>query len=84
MATHSSILAWESHGQRSLVGYHPCYGVAEELEITATKQEKKNRNLLLLTNLLLFKGDFLVLVPKTQNMNCVKSRKACMSSAMNL
>ena len=21
MATHSSILAWESHGQRSLVGY---------------------------------------------------------------
>ena len=23
-ATHSSILAWESHGQRSLVGYSPC------------------------------------------------------------
>ena len=23
MATHSSILAWESHGQRSLVGYSP-------------------------------------------------------------
>jgi len=21
--THSSILAWKSHGQRSLVGYHP-------------------------------------------------------------
>ena len=34
MATHSSILAWESHGQRSLAGYHPCHGVAEELEIT--------------------------------------------------
>ena len=23
MATHSSILAWEIHGQRSLVGYSP-------------------------------------------------------------
>ena len=23
MATHCSILAWESHGQRSLVGYSP-------------------------------------------------------------
>ena len=23
MATYSSILAWESHGQRSLVGYSP-------------------------------------------------------------
>ena len=22
-ATHSSILAWESHGQRSLMGYNP-------------------------------------------------------------
>ena len=24
MATHSSILAWKSHGQRSLVGYGVC------------------------------------------------------------
>ena len=23
MATHSSMLAWELHGQRSLVGYNP-------------------------------------------------------------
>ena len=23
MATHSSILAWKSHGQRSLMGYSP-------------------------------------------------------------
>ena len=23
MATHSNILAWEIHGQRSLVGYYP-------------------------------------------------------------
>ena len=23
MATHSSILAWKNHGQRSLVGYSP-------------------------------------------------------------
>ena len=28
MATHSSILAWESHGQRSLAGYSP-YGHKE-------------------------------------------------------
>ena len=27
MATHSSILAWKSHGQRSLAGYS--YGVAK-------------------------------------------------------
>ena len=24
IATHSSILAWKSHGQRSLAGYSPC------------------------------------------------------------
>ena len=23
MATHSSVLAWRPHGQKSLVGYHP-------------------------------------------------------------
>ena len=33
MATHCSILAWESHGQRSLVGYSPC-GSKEELDMT--------------------------------------------------
>ena len=32
MATYSSILAWKSHGQRSLVGYSP-WG-HKELEIT--------------------------------------------------
>ena len=26
MATHSSILAWKIHGQRTLVGYHPLCG----------------------------------------------------------
>ena len=26
MATHSSILAWEIHGQGSLAGYSPCGG----------------------------------------------------------
>ena len=37
MATHSSILAGESHGQRSLVGYNPwgCKRVSHDL---ATKQ----------------------------------------------
>ena len=32
MATHSSILAWESHEQRSLVGYSPW--VAKEWDVT--------------------------------------------------
>ena len=32
MATHSSILAWKSHGQRSLVGYSP--EGHKELDIT--------------------------------------------------
>ena len=31
MATHSGILAWRSHGQRSLVGYSPWgYGVGHD------------------------------------------------------
>ena len=32
MATHSCILAWRVHGQRSLVGYHPWDG--KELDMT--------------------------------------------------
>ena len=32
MATHSTILAGESHGQRSLAGYSPCGG--KELDTT--------------------------------------------------
>ena len=32
MATHSSILAWETHGQRSLVGHSP--GGHEESDVT--------------------------------------------------
>jgi len=32
MATHSSILAWEIHGQRILVGYSP--GGSEESDMT--------------------------------------------------
>ena len=37
MATHSSILAWKIHGQRSLAGYSP-WGL-KELDI-ATKQQQ--------------------------------------------
>ena len=32
MATHSSILAWETHGQRGLVGYG--HGVVKDLDMT--------------------------------------------------
>ena len=38
MATHCSILAWKSHGQRSLVGYSPC-GHKRLRHDLATKQQ---------------------------------------------
>ena len=40
MATHSNILAWEIHGQRSLAGYSPwsCKRIGHNL---ATKQQLK-------------------------------------------
>ena len=43
MAAHSSILAWEIHGQRSLVGYSPrgCKRVGHDL---ATKKQQKIPN----------------------------------------
>ena len=31
MATHSSILAWKIHGQRTLVGYHPLCGKESDM-----------------------------------------------------
>ena len=38
IATHSSILAWKSHGQRSLVGYSP-QGCKRDGHDLATKQQ---------------------------------------------
>ena len=40
MATHSSILAWESHGQRSLVGYSP-WAQKRVRHNWATKQQQQ-------------------------------------------
>ena len=40
MATHSSILAWKSHGQRSLVGYRP-WGRKRIGHDLVTKQQQK-------------------------------------------
>ena len=40
MATHSSILAWKSHGQRSQVGYSP-WGHKRVKHDLATKQEQQ-------------------------------------------
>ena len=37
VSTHSSILAWETHGQRSLVGYSP----GDRKELDMTEQLKK-------------------------------------------
>ena len=34
MAMQPRILAWKSHGQRSLEGYSPVHGVAKELDMT--------------------------------------------------
>ena len=36
MTTHSSILAWESHGQRSLAGYSPLG--CKELDLTVSTE----------------------------------------------
>ena len=40
MATHSSILAWESHGQKSLVGHSP-WG-PKELDMTKQLTHRQN------------------------------------------
>ena len=40
MATHFSILAWESHGQRSLLA--TVHGVATELDMTEQLNNNKN------------------------------------------
>ena len=37
IASHSSILAWKTHGQRTLVGYSPVCG--KELDTTEHKTE---------------------------------------------
>ena len=43
MATHSSILAWEIHGQRILVGYSP--GDGEESDATEQLSMQKEAQL---------------------------------------
>ena len=40
MATHSSILAWESHGQRSLEGYSP-WGHKESDNLVTNKKPRQ-------------------------------------------
>ena len=42
MATHSSILAWEIHGQKSLVGYSP-WGLRRVRYNLATKQQQQEK-----------------------------------------
>ena len=42
MATHSSILAWKSHGQRSLAGYSPCS--RKEMDTTEPQTHTHNRS----------------------------------------
>ena len=42
MATHSSILAWESHGQRSMAGYSP-WG-PKELDTTERLSTAQHNN----------------------------------------
>ena len=44
MATHSSILAWESHGERSLVGYGP-QGLKESQRVDVTESTEDTRTL---------------------------------------
>ena len=42
MATHSNILAWEIHGQKSLVGYSP-WGLRRVRYNLATKQQQQEK-----------------------------------------
>ena len=42
MATHSSILAWKSHGQRRLLGYSPWY--RKESDTTWQLNNNNNNN----------------------------------------
>ena len=44
MATHSSILAWKSHGQRSLVGYSP-WGLKESYMTEVTYNTHTNTHI---------------------------------------
>ena len=41
MAVHSSILAWRTHGRRSLVGYSPQGGKESDTTLGGVKREKK-------------------------------------------
>ena len=41
MATHSSILAWESQGQRSLVGYMQSMGSQSWMRLSTHKKRKQ-------------------------------------------
>ena len=51
MVTHSSILAWEIHGQRCLVGYSPCGH--KELDMTSQlNNNNKNYSTMILLKLL--------------------------------
>ena len=49
MSTHSSVHAWESHGQRSLVAYHP-WGCKRAGHNLATKQHKINDYMVFMTS----------------------------------
>jgi len=42
MATHSSIIAWKSHGQRSLVGYSPWGHKRVGHDLVTKQQQSRN------------------------------------------
>ena len=44
MATHSSILAWESHAQRSLVGYSPWIHKRVRHDLATKQQQQRLRS----------------------------------------
>ena len=61
MVTHSSITAWEIHGQRSLVGYSP-WGHKRVRHDYATKQQENNLVIITLNSAALYS------TPETQNL----------------
>ena len=41
MAVHSCILAWRTHGRRSLVGYSPLGGKESDMTLGGVKRERE-------------------------------------------
>ena len=65
MATHSSIHAWKSHGQRSLAGYSPWCG--KELDMTQPTRDSS-------VNVAIYYYYFLMTAESQKGLRCESGR----------